>query len=403
VAVDTTEALRSPEIVSLGRSLLERRQEVVDGMVERIRSEIEFYRSGAVSIDDLHASCDRNFEVILWPLVNPGPVDLRPPQETGRRRARQRAPLPDVMAAYRVGFRFVWETLVEEARQRGRTSSDALVAAASALWVSNDEYTDAMATAYRETLTADLRHDERERTAMVEALLDGNLSGSSSTWEIAELLRLPASPAYVVVAAEVPDLAREALPGVEARLTRKEIASAWQLRPEMQVGIACLKKASSLGALVAALRDVSTGRVGVSPSYPSLEQTASALRLARLALVASRSGEVTAFDSAPLSVTVASASDVLPRVVDAVFGPLLELRADDRDVLLETLEAWRDNDGSATAAGAKLFCHPNTVRHRLRRIETLTGRSLSDPRAITELCLALEAVRIQPELVEHRS
>jgi DNA-binding PucR family transcriptional regulator len=86
-------------------------------------------------------------------------------------------------------------------------------------------------------------------------------------------------------------------------------------------------------------------------------------------------------------------------VVTAVFGPLLELRPDDRDILLETLEAWRDNNGSATTAGAKLFCHPNTVRHRLRRIETLTERSLSDPHATAELCLALEAVRLRPELL----
>jgi hypothetical protein len=352
-----------------------------------------------VSLDDLRASCDRNLEMILWPLVNPAPVDLRPPQETGRRRARQRAPLPEVMAAYRVGFRFVWETLVVEAEERGRTSSEALVAAASALWVGNDEYTDAMATAYRETLTADLRHDERERTALVEALLDGAIPGSSSTWEIADLLRLPPSPDYAVVAAEVTDLAREALPGVEGRLIRKDIASAWQLRPEVQVGIACVKTPAKLAALVSTLRQLAAGRVGVSPPYPGLEQTAGALRMARLALSASRPGTVTVFDEAPLSITAVSASEVMPRLVTTIFGPLLELRPDDRDILLETLEAWRDNDGSATTAGARLFCHPNTVRHRLRRIETITGRSLSDPRASAELCLALEAVRVRPELL----
>ena len=303
------------------------------------------------------------------------------------------------MAAYRVGFRFVWETLVAEAQQRGRTSSDALVAAASALWIGHDDYTDAMATAYRETLTADLRHDERERTAMVEALLDGNISSGSSFWEVAELLRLPPSPAYVVVAAEVLDLAREALPGAEERLARQEIASAWQLRPEMQVGIASLKTPAKLDALVAVLGDVGVGRVGVSPSYAALDQTANALRLARIALAASRPGAVTVFDAAPMPVTVACAAEVMPRVAASILGPVLEMRPDDQGILLETLEAWRDNDGSATAAGAKLFCHPNTVRHRLRRIETLTGRSLSDPRAIAELCLALEAVRNRPELL----
>ncbi len=399
MVVDASQPLRHPEIVALGRSLFERRREIVEGMVERIRAEIGFYRSGVVSLDDLRASCDRNFEMILWPLINPAPVDLRPPRETGRRRARQRAPLPEVMAAYRVGFRFVWETLVAEARQRGRPSSDALVSAASALWVSHDEYTDAMAIAYRETLTADLRHDERERTAMVEALLDGNLSGASSFWEVAELLRLPASPAYAVVAAEVPELAREAMPGVEARLVRRDIASAWQLRPEMQVGIAALKTAAKLEVLVAVLREVGLGRVGVSPSYSALEQTATALRLARMALAASRPGAVTLFDAAPVPVTVAAAADVMPRVAAAILGPLLGARPEERDILLETLEAWRDNDGSATAAGAKLFCHPNTVRHRLRRVEMLTGRSLSDPLAIAELCLALEAVRSRPELL----
>jgi hypothetical protein len=399
MVVEAGQALRHPEIVVLGRSLMERRHEVVEGMVERIRAEIEFYQSGVVSVDELRASCDRNFEMILWPLINPAPVDLRPPRETGRRRARQRAPLAEVMAAYRVGFRFVWETLVGEAQQRGHTSSEALVAAASALWVSHDDYTDAMAGAYRETLTADLRQDERERTAIVEALLDGNLSGATSSWELADLLRLPASPAYAVVAAEVTDLAREALPGVESRLVRKDIASAWQLRPEMQVGIVCLKSPAKVDVLVAILRDVSTGRVGVSPRYAALDQTASAVRLARLALAASRPGAVTLFDGAPLSVTVASAMEVIPRVAVAVLGSLLELRPDDRDILLDTLEAWRDNEGSAAAAGAKLFCHPNTVRHRLRRIETLTGRSLSDPLAVAELCVGLEAVRIRPELL----
>jgi DNA-binding PucR family transcriptional regulator len=40
--------------------------------------------------------------------------------------------------------------------------------------------------------------------------------------------------------------------------------------------------------------------------------------------------------------------------------------------------------------------HPNTVRHRLRRIAAATGRSLTAPRDVAELCLALEAARQQP-------
>jgi len=39
---------------------------------------------------------------------------------------------------------------------------------------------------------------------------------------------------------------------------------------------------------------------------------------------------------------------------------------------------------------------PNTVGHRLRRIERLTGRPLGDPRSSAELFVALEALRTLP-------
>jgi len=41
-----------------------------------------------------------------------------------------------------------------------------------------------------------------------------------------------------------------------------------------------------------------------------------------------------------------------------------------------------------------LYCHPNTVRYRLRRLQELTGRSLSDPRGIAELAAAAYALRL---------
>ncbi len=43
-------------------------------MAEPIRTEIDVYQGAVVSLDDLQASCDRNFEMILWPLINPAPL-----------------------------------------------------------------------------------------------------------------------------------------------------------------------------------------------------------------------------------------------------------------------------------------------------------------------------------------
>ena len=65
-------------------------------------------------------------------------------------------------------------------------------------------------------------------------------------------------------------------------------------------------------------------------------------------------------------------------------------------MLLNTLAAFFAFQGSAIEAGKHLYCHPNTVRHRLRRIERQTGRSLADPRSSAELFVALEALRTLP-------
>jgi DNA-binding PucR family transcriptional regulator len=74
----------------------------------------------------------------------------------------------------------------------------------------------------------------------------------------------------------------------------------------------------------------------------------------------------------------------------ADFGALPD---EEREILFDTFRVWQDNDASVGGAAEVLFCHPNTVRHRLRRIEKHTGRSLSRPRDIAELCLALEVHR----------
>lgn len=50
-------------------------------------------------------------------------------------------------------------------------------------------------------------------------------------------------------------------------------------------------------------------------------------------------------------------------------------------------------DASVQGAAEVLTRHPNTVRHRLHRIEKRTGRSLSRPRDVAELCLAFEVHR----------
>ena len=97
------------------------------------------------------------------------------------------------------------------------------------------------------------------------------------------------------------------------------------------------------------------------------------------------------FDRAPVAVLAASAPDVMAEVAGAVLGSLNRLPDEERAVLVGTLRTWLTCGGSVDTAAKTLFCHPNTVRYRLNRVTEHTGRSLTDPRAVTELTLALQA------------
>jgi DNA-binding PucR family transcriptional regulator len=78
---------------------------------------------------------------------------------------------------------------------------------------------------------------------------------------------------------------------------------------------------------------------------------------------------------------LSSSPEIARRLVEQSLGRLLDLPVDERDVLLDTLTAFLAADGSPSRAAEALYCHRNTVMHRLRRIEQVTGRSVADSRA----------------------
>lgn len=62
--------------------------------------------------------------------------------------------------------------------------------------------------------------------------------------------------------------------------------------------------------------------------------------------------------------------------------------------LRQTLEMHLEQRTSLEGTARALFVHPNTVRYRLRRIESLTGRSPADPRDALALRLGLILARL---------
>jgi hypothetical protein len=393
-------AILAPEVAEVAEAVRARLPELADTVVQRIRAEFDFYRDGGVvSTEELRESVQVNLGSMVAQLTVAGPPDLSVPRETGRRRARQGAPLPELLHAYRIGFAELWEAVVAEARRGGQAPSQTLVDAASGVWWLIGEYTQELTVAYREAAAELLLAGERERSALVEALFTG-IPDRDTLWEAAKLLRLPWDGVFVVVAVEAPELAQEGLPDAEALLAARGIGSAWRLRPDMQTGVASLRHPDALAVLLELLRRGVRARAGVSPVYHALGDTPRALHYARLVLGSLPAGTpaVAQFEETPLRVLAAAAPDAAGELARAVLGPVLDLPAQDRATLLGTLQAWFDAGGSADEAGRRIYCHPNTVRYRLRRLQEHTGRSVDDPRAAAELLAALDALRLAQQV-----
>jgi PucR-like helix-turn-helix protein len=94
-----------------------------------------------------------------------------------------------------------------------------------------------------------------------------------------------------------------------------------------------------------------------------------------------------------LATAAVSAPEAMIKTVGAALDCFGDLPDDEREMLFDTFRVWQDTDASVQGAAEVLTRHPNTVRHRLHRIEKRTGRSLSRPRDVAELCLAFEVHR----------
>jgi hypothetical protein len=68
---------------------------------------------------------------------------------------------------------------------------------------------------------------------------------------------------------------------------------------------------------------------------------------------------------------------VLRSLRERLLGPVREYDARHKADLLPTLTSFLACDGSWSACAARMYVHVNTVRYRIGRIESLTGRDLS--------------------------
>lgn len=248
---------------------------------------------------------------------------------------------------------------------------------------------------YRDEQKRQVLDDTSRRSSLIDALLAGRVRDDSSVAEIAGHLGLRKEGPFVVVAAKVRVDDVEPLTAIESKLQSVDMHSAWQLLPDWQVGIVRVTSDQHLDKLVALVSRTAADRVGVSAQFDDLRETPQALHFAKMTLLGRPSSDspVAVFDGTLLATAALAAPETMVKSAGATLACFGDLPDEEREVLFETFRVWQDTDGSLVASAEQLCCHPNTVRYRLQRIEKRTGRSLSRPRDVAELCLAFEVQR----------
>ncbi|MGW6288971.1 PucR family transcriptional regulator [Streptomyces sp. NPDC055107] len=373
---------------------------LTDRLVEALYAQEPGYRaaidSGRAEVwQEVHHSLRHNVGSLIQPREFRESAH-RTSRWIGEIRAEQGVPLDAVLHAFRMGGAMVWQGLVDETARRDPDDVRLLVHVAADVWNFVDEHCGIVADAYRQAeRRLSWRRENRQRL-MVAALLDGT-ARIADLAEAAAMLGLPEQGRYAVLAVA----AAPRGPGAPARppLTMPGAPDApelWHPGPDAEFAILPLSGSpGELNELAAAL-DVPAGvRAGIGSAVEGLAALGDARRLAETALRACpASGGTVLLDEHLPDALVVSSPALAGALADRVLGPLDRLDPADRDVIVETLTAWLDADGSAQRAGARLYCHRNTVLNRLRRFEQLTGRCLTRPRDAVEVSLALAARRL---------
>ena len=309
------------------------------------------------------------------------PHDRQLWRETGRRRARQGIAMELVLNAYTLGTRFLWEALVAQ-REHGKVDDQVLLVAGQKVWSALDVQNAVFIDAYRRESVRLHRRDLQRQQSTLDALVEGRGTDPAFAAEAREVLGIGPEMAVACVVAPYDGSLDEPLTPPAERLGRHGITSHWHVRGGVSFGVLAGELPDD-DELVALLTPHAIGRVGrgalarrggrvrdgvhAGLAGPRTRCRARAARWSR-----SRSGcPRCCWPTAPRS----------PRCwCRRPSAPLLAQPPHVAEVLMQTLAALLDHNGSAKHAAEALFCHRNTVIYRARQIEELTGRRLADPR-----------------------
>lgn len=353
-----------PPIVAVLKALAEHLDEVSERLVARIRVEVPSYARLP------HAEHQRTVHMQTRILIDgliagaaPSADQLRPTQQAARRRAYYGLPIYDVLAAFHIVGRDLWDTI----RQTPDTQESLLIDLVAPLWVWIQALSGAVVDAFAQD--ADMRHGVE--VALRARLLDSLGAGTAveqASGIARELAFDPAGPFQAFCAprdqwadgqVEMLQRATRQLPGVVHCGMRGGLMIALaQDADEAELA----ERIDRLGGARSVL-GIGLERGGLAGADLSIGDGERALHLAQL-------GGTRAVRFAE-SWLRASLIDSRDRLAPLLAGPQRAAAA--HPDLAVAVRAFAAAGLSLAGAAETLGVHPNTVAYRLNRWHTLTG------------------------------
>ncbi|MDH6236484.1 helix-turn-helix domain-containing protein [Cryobacterium sp. CG_9.6] len=362
-------------------------------IVDQILHGEHSYAESTLELHVLESVVTENIEALLRGLAG-STRSLEAPRRAGRVKAASNIPMAGLLHAYRLAGLLLWEEMMTRSLTSPQ-SSETLLQVSSSVWGIIDEYSNAAAEAYREVMDDLDRKDQQAKSVKLASLLEGD----TATRDIPRVLRalgLPEQATYLVVAAEGSGTGDDPMPGVTPRLRAAGIHSAWATGKGEFVGLLACVLDTDTAIAVHIVSERAASRIGVSRTFSSLTGARDAVTQARLSLRCIPNGSVGAhrYDSAPLDLLIVRDPASAAEARATILGSLNAIGGRESDLLLDTLAAWFEANGSTSEAARLIHCHRNTVLHRLTRLAALTGRSVTRPVDAAELFIALRAARL---------
>jgi PucR-like helix-turn-helix protein len=317
-----------------------------------------------------------------------GLLERRPPgeeeqlphaQRCGRTAAIEGVPVDELLHAYRIALDVLRERIRADAPSGPHRDAVVLEALDIAIaWNSSGMVS--AASAHREAELEIVRTEEEQTAAFVRQLLLGS-SGRTDRRAHLELHGIDPDRSYHVVCARPLDGKGTSEIRRHLRLDDGDAGIH---------GVVALLEGDVVGLLSDLPRDTLPVAVGASP-LTSIDHLAEAFPLALRALETASAtgiGGVYEFGSLGLAPAVLSDADV-GEILAAKYVAPLERLGRSGQVILDTVDAYLSHDRVLRGTARALGVHPNTIRYRVGRFESVTDASLRRTADLVETWWAL--------------